>query len=291
MKLFITCALIFIFSCQHRTAKQSAEIQKSETKPIDTTPVLNSPPAQAGNSPLSVKALPHFGIIFSGGGAKAWAHIGVLKEMQKYKFPIVSVVGIEWGAIVGAVFAQNLSANEVEWEMSKFKTIDNANEFISTIFAKKTVSDMKASFACPSINLKSQNTYLLNRGNVDQFLPFCVASPGLVKPYGQSVALMTDIPLLIQHLKSTGVQKVILVNVLSTKVSKPYVKSIESLENQIWVASASQLVKKNIGIDETIEINISDFSIEDFDQRREMMVKGSEIGYPQIKRMAEKYGL
>lgn len=150
---------------------------------------------------------------------------------------------------------------------------------------------MKSSFACPSLNVKSQTVYLLNRGNVDQFLPFCIPSPALAKPYGQSVALMTDVSILVQHLRATGVQKILLLNVLNTKESGPYIKPVDSLENQTWAAAAAQLVKKNIGIDEVVSINISDVGIDDFDHRREIMAKGAELSYSQIKKLADKYGL
>jgi NTE family protein len=296
MKFLISLALLFMFSCQHTQNKSISEkaiLKTAETKNSESVPdVKISQETTPQVVPVgSHKAVPNFGIIFSGGGAKTWAHVGVLKEMQKYKFPIVSVAGIEWGAVVGAIYAQNLSSNEVEWEMSKFKSLDKSDEFIQTIFVKKSVADMKASFLCPSINLKSQTVYLLNRGNVNQFLPFCVPSPGLVRPYGQSAALMSDLSVVIQQLKLTGVQKIILINVLSSKNTKPFVKSLESVENQVWVMAATQLAKKNIGVDEVIEIDISDVGIDGFDQRRETMAKGSELSYNQIKKIADKYGL
>ena len=302
MKLIGLFIFYGLFSCQQSAVKKtelntkkfeskSQEI-KMETKPIDIKyePLVTATPTTTLSSAIR-KTAPNFGIIFSGGGARTWAHVGVLKEIQKYKFPVVSVAGSEWGAVLGAIYAQSLSSNEVEWEMSKFKSVDKTTEFIQAVFAKKTVSDMKAGFACPSLNIKSQIAYLLNRGNVDQFLPFCVSSPGLVKPYGQSIALMSDVSILVQHLKSTGVQKIILINVMTSKNARPYVKSMESVENQVWVAAATQLAKKSSGIDEIVEIDASDFGIDSFDERREIMAKGSELSYNQIKKIAEKYGL
>lgn len=297
-------ALFLFVSCQHKgvrkteTVKPEATVQDTTTSPNLVKPNENTTEApvvlQQQNQPsvpLKSKVVPNFGIIFSGGGARTWAHVGMLKEMQKYKFPVVSVAGIEWGSVVAAIYAQNLSSNEVEWEMSKFKSLDKSNEFIQSVFTKKTVADMKSSFACPSLNVKSQTVYLLNRGNVDQFLPFCIPSPALAKPYGQSVALMTDVSILVQHLRATGVQKILLLNVLNTKESGPYIKPVDSLENQTWAAAAAQLVKKNIGIDEVVSINISDVGIDDFDHRREIMAKGAELSYSQIKKLADKYGL
>jgi hypothetical protein len=304
IKLIIALSLFFIFSCQQSAVKKTVlNTKKFESKnqeiKMDTKPVdiqYDSPDATLQNTPavpLVKKNPPNFGLIFSAGGAKTWAHLGVLKEMQKYKFPIVSVVGIEWGSAIAAVYAQNLSSNEAEWEMSKFKSTDKSQEFIKSAFEKKTVAGMKAGFACPSINIKSQKAYILNRGNVDQFLQFCLPSPGLTKPYGQSVALMSDISALVQHLRSTGVQKIILIDVLAHQSSKPFYGNVESYENQIWVTAATQMAKAatTVGIDEVIKIDVSNFPIDNFDERREVMAKGSELGYSQIKKIAEKYGL
>lgn len=266
------------------------QVSVSSTPPVTPAVVLPqivSPQFSTG----AVKGLPKFGIIFSAGGAKAWAHVGVLKEMQKFKFPVISVAGIEWGAVVAATFAQNASVNEVEWELSKFKDIDDWQEFVQAAFARKSTLDFKLPFVCPSINLKTKTSYMLNRGQVDQFLPFCIPSAGIVKPYGNSVANLTDLNLTIQHLKATGVNKIILINVIAGGKEAAIIKSVDSLENQIWGQFAASLAKKNPAIDEVIEIELNDYSIDDFNKRRDIMAKGAELGYSQIKRIADKYRL
>jgi hypothetical protein len=132
---------------------------------------------------------------------------------------------------------------------------------------------------------------MLNRGQLDQFLPFCIPSAGLTKPFGHSVANLTDLNLTIQHLRATGANKIILINVISSKNDAPIIKSLESVENQIWAQYAASLAKKNPAIDEVIDIELTDYQIDDFDNRREIMVKGSELGYNQVKRIADKYRL
>ena len=255
--------------------------------PTIVTPQIITP--QMTTNP--VKGLPKFGIIFAAGGAKAWAHVGVLKEMQKFKFPVISVAGIEWGSVVAATFAQNASVNEVEWELAKFKDIDDWQDFVQAAFARKTTQDFKMPFVCPSLNLKTKVSYMLNRGQVDQFIPFCIPSAGIVKPYGNSVANLTDLNLTIQHLKATGVNKIILINVLAGKHESAIIKGLDSAENQIWAQFAASIAKKNSGIDEVIDIDLGDYDIDDFDKRRDIMVKGSELGYSQVKRIADKYRL
>jgi len=50
------------------------------------------------------------GIALGGGGARGFAHVGVLKVLEKAGIPIQIVVGTSMGAIVGALFAQQGSA-------------------------------------------------------------------------------------------------------------------------------------------------------------------------------------
>lgn len=238
-----------------------------------------------------VSEFPKFGFIFSGGGAKAWAHIGVLKELQKLKWPVYSVGGFEWGSVIAAEFAMNLSANEVEWEMSKFKSIDKHDDFIRSAFAKKTTSNMKASFVCPSLNIPKQTVYLLNRGNLEQLIPYCLAALGVMKPIYQSIAVLNDVPSLAQHMRATGANKIILVNILNHNSKKNYLKDQNSPENLLWVESAALMNKKPVGVDEVITLSLDEYGLNDFEKRRDIMVKGSELSYNQLKKLASKFGL
>lgn len=298
-------SVLFAFGCQSMRRAQptkpftpqvitsgTATTVVQQTTPIISALAIVNPQIITPQFTISAaKGLPKFGIIFSAGGAKAWAHVGVLKEMQKFKFPVISVAGIEWGSVIAASFAQNASVNEVEWELAKFKDIDDWQEFVQAAFGRKTTLDFKMSFVCPSVNLKTKTSYMLNRGQVDQFLPFCIPSAGIVKPFGNSVANLTDLNLTIQHLKATGVNKIILINVIAGKNDSSIIKSADSAENQIWVQFAASLAKKNPGIDEVIDIDLSDYDIDDFDKRRDIMVKGAELGYSQVKKIADKYRL
>jgi predicted acylesterase/phospholipase RssA len=248
-------------------------------------------PKQPETSNSQVKVLPKFGIIFSGGGAKAWGHIGALKELQKLKWPISAVAGFEWGAAVAALYAQNLSVNEVEWELSKLKSFDKWDQFIKAAFPRKTTAELKIPFVCPSLNIAKQSVFLLNRGQLSQLVPFCIGSPVLTKPINQSIAVMTDVPSLAQHLRATGANRIILINVLAQNTKRSFIKDYESSDNIWWVESAGLMAKKPIGVDEIVDINLDDYGIKDIDKRRDIINKGSELSSAQFRKLAEKYGL
>jgi NTE family protein len=66
------------------------------------------------------------GIALGGGAAKGFAHIGVLEIMDKEHIPIDMIAGTSAGSIVGALYAQGMSAariKEIVLEMDWFKWV------------------------------------------------------------------------------------------------------------------------------------------------------------------------
>ena len=74
-------------------------------RPSRTTTWRGSPGGSAGNS---------IGIVLSGGGARAFSHIGVLEELVSAGVPIDRVAGVSMGAYIGALFALGLDLDEID---------------------------------------------------------------------------------------------------------------------------------------------------------------------------------
>lgn len=291
--IFILISAFTLFSCQTRQTRIDAE--KGISTP--STPSMPGRPEESGSTSKPPVIYPQtdskpekFGLIFSAGGVRTWSYINILKEMQKYKMPIVAVAGMEWGSVIAGVYAENISANEVEWELSKFKAINDWQSFVKKIFEKKSVTSLKIPFGCSSLNLKTQTSYILNKGQLDALVPFCVPSPGIARPYTDSIASMTEGPGLIQFLKSQGATKIILINAISTKSGRPHGSALDSLENQFWIQASAALNKKVLGVDEVIEIDLSYMNVEKFDQRRDVLNAPIPQAKDQLKRIANKYG-
>ena len=54
------------------------------------------------------------GLVFSGGGAKGIAHIGVLKALEENNIPIDYIVGTSMGGVIGGMYASGYSPSEIE---------------------------------------------------------------------------------------------------------------------------------------------------------------------------------
>ena len=65
--------------------------------------------------PISVisQKQPKIGLVLSGGGAKGFAHVGVLKEIEKIGLQIDYIGGTSMGAIIGGLYASGYSANQI----------------------------------------------------------------------------------------------------------------------------------------------------------------------------------
>ena len=57
---------------------------------------------------------PKIGLVLSGGGARGFAHIGVLKKIEALRIPIDVVVGTSMGSIIGGLYAIGLTPDEIE---------------------------------------------------------------------------------------------------------------------------------------------------------------------------------
>jgi NTE family protein len=54
------------------------------------------------------------GLVFSGGGAKGLAHIGVLKALEENHIPIDYIVGTSMGGVVGGMYAAGYTPHQIE---------------------------------------------------------------------------------------------------------------------------------------------------------------------------------
>lgn len=64
---------------------------------------------------------PKIGLVLSGGGARGFAHIGVLKVLEKHRIPVDCIAGTSMGAIIGGLYAAGVSPEEMEKEMNSIK--------------------------------------------------------------------------------------------------------------------------------------------------------------------------
>src|SRR5213594_3285563 len=79
-------------------------------------PLPTPTPAAAGVDRGSPGVRPHrprIGLALSGGGARGFAHVGVLEVLEELRVPVDFIAGTSMGAIVGGLYASGLSPERI----------------------------------------------------------------------------------------------------------------------------------------------------------------------------------
>ncbi|RFU43678.1 patatin [Paraburkholderia sp. DHOC27] len=84
------------------------------------------PPAFEGHQPASSTTRPRICLVLSGGGARGYAHIGVLKELERLHVPIDCIAGTSMGAVIGGLYASGMRATEIEAALAGIDLTDVA---------------------------------------------------------------------------------------------------------------------------------------------------------------------
>lgn len=139
------------------------------------------------------------GVVMSGGGARAYAHIGALKALRGAGVPIDFVGGASMGAVVAAGPAMGWTLDELEdrirrsfvdsdplsditfpmLAMSRAKKVDN---LLQAAYGDTDLADLHLPFFAVSTNLTSGRIEIHRRGLMRRAMRATIAIPGLLPP-------------------------------------------------------------------------------------------------------------
>lgn len=138
------------------------------------------------------------GLALSGGGARGFAHAGVLKALSDHEIPIDCIAGTSAGSFAGAAFAAGVSAadlvrlgQKVSWyAMSGFSysprgLLSNApmGRFIETHFPVSRFEDLAIPFAAVACDLEGGGEVVLKgNGDIASAVRASCAIPGVFVP-------------------------------------------------------------------------------------------------------------
>lgn len=297
-----------------RPEYQKPESVKQETKtqvelppvvqPPATEPAPVGPPVVTATTPTEGSA--KVGVIFGPGGMRAFAHIGVIRELIKNKIPIHSVAGIELGALVGGIFSVKAQMYDVEWQMMKLREdhffrkglmstsepqdLAEISEFLKKELPGLKIEDTKIPFACPSYNLSKKQGYMISRGAFNTTLPFCLPYIPMFQPYGHSIAGLTSAAAAAKFLRSKGANYIIYVDVLNESSGSLF-ESLDSPENLAWSVVSESLEAQLPTFNKVIRPQLNGFYLTDFSKRRDLIQKGQDAAKASTKEILSDLGM
>jgi NTE family protein len=185
----------------------------------------------------SKKSRPKIGLALSGGGARGFAHVGILKGLENAGFHVDYIAGASMGGLIGACYASGMKATQLEaiiLDISRtrqlMKLLDPAPHrrglleghkvytYLASLLGEGcTFEDLNIPLAVTAVDLLSGREIVLNQGPLLPAIMSTTAVPGLFPPqiYGKyrlvDGGVLNNLP--FDHVRSMGADIVIAVDV------------------------------------------------------------------------------
>lgn len=148
------------------------------------------------------------GLTLSGGGARGWAHVGVLRAIEEMQLDFDWVAGASMGAIVAAGIAMDLSSESLSELAAKFsdpkKLLDYTFPYTSLTATKRITTLLQAQyqgadiedtwhpFFCVSADLTNGEERIHTSGALWKAVRASMAFPGIFAPVTESGCVLID---------------------------------------------------------------------------------------------------
>lgn len=145
---------------------------------------------------------PKLGLALGGGGARALAHIGVLKVLDQEKIPVHCLSGTSMGGVIAAAYAAGMPASKIETETLRITRLgelaklidislprrgliegDRVDEYLEELFGQDlTFADLQRPLALAAVDLVTGREVTLREGSVIRAVRASGALPGFFVP-------------------------------------------------------------------------------------------------------------
>ena len=149
------------------------------------------------------------GIALGSGGARGFAHIGILKILTKANIDCTVVTGSSIGALVGAAYAagnlhllekavHDISLADLPrllsptWSLSGFFSGKNALELLMNVIGVEKIEDLPKTFASVSTDLQTSSIIPCTNGDLRSALRSSMAIPAVFTPVTTASQILVD---------------------------------------------------------------------------------------------------
>lgn len=248
-----------------------------------------------------------FALVLGGGAAKGFAHIGVLKVLEKNGLKPDLIVGTSMGALIGAGYASGNDISELEKIALKFNSIGYVNlytalfkdyvigtskitKILTKLMGGKKIEELPIKFVAVATELNTGREVDIDKGDVVQAVIASISMPGvfprvklddnyycdggLVNNLAEDVArkLMPD----------AVIVSVDVIGEYAKQVERMRIKSLETILNACTLMTTN--VIKNRKQDADIRIEISQPHISQMDFRSENAKKSINKGMTETRK-------
>lgn len=154
---------------------------------------------------LPYEKRPKVGLALSAGGARGFAHVGVIRVLKDSGLPIDCISGTSAGALIGAFYGAGYPLEKL-WELAenieirlktkdllkltilkviltnKLASSEEIEELIKQAIGDKSFEDLKIPFSCSAMDIKTGERIIFDSGKVAIAVRASMNLPGIFKP-------------------------------------------------------------------------------------------------------------
>jgi NTE family protein/lysophospholipid hydrolase len=148
-------------------------------------------------------------LVLGGGGARGFAHIGVIKALEELGIPIDRLGGTSMGAVIAAQYAAGMSPAEMvylnrsgwvglrphgDFTLPIISILSGraAGRMLKMMFADRTIEDLWLNYYCVSTNLSRAELVVHRHGPVRRWIRASISLPGSAPPLIDRGDLLID---------------------------------------------------------------------------------------------------
>ncbi len=233
------------------------------------------------------------GIVFSGGGVRGFAYIGVMRALKEAGISFDYVAGTSIGSLMGALYAMDMPIEQMEQYALKVKQSDFTNsklifvpnktdryeKMVAKLIGENTFETLKKPLCIVAVDLISGKEVHITSGNLVKAIVGSCAVPGVFTPveYGKmrlvDGLLTNNIP--ADALRNMGADIVVSLDINPTRgYGTKSTKMLEVLKASLRILMVSNAVNGYVYSDYIIKIDLSEFSQLKISNTLELMKRG-----------------
>jgi NTE family protein len=202
---------------------------------------------------------PTIGVALGSGGARGFAHLGVLKVLKQHEIPIDMISGSSMGALVGSFYASGLTVEQMYKLAAAFKrkyfidvTVpkmgfiqgDRIKQLIRIFTRNQNIEDLPIPLAVVATDLNEGKKVVFRKGPVADAVRASISIPGIFVPFSYNGSLLVDggvierVP--VSAVKEMGADIVIAVDVSHVKkeariqsIFDVIMRSLDIMQNEL----------------------------------------------------------
>lgn len=248
------------------------------------------------------------GVIVGPGGMKTYAALGVFREMQRARIPVHSIVGLEWGSVIGGLYSTQGQINDAEWKSFKLREenlpekgflqskasaapISKLAPFLDEVFGGMNVDKARIDFACATVDRGADHTGFLSKGSFKSAMERCLPYPPMFEVQ-RAIASPFGVTDAAAWLRGRGANVILLIDVLGQGEYLPSRSAGDMApENLLWGEIRREMYRaKPPVVTHVIHVNTSGHPVTDFDGRRQLMDAGQKAATDVCNKMVSQYG-